>query len=141
MISVLCLGHDKGLHLSLSDLSGFAISFGSPDEIRMLVSRLRPDVVVFDIRENKEGLAQVEALRRWQPRVRILLIVDDKEDDQVLLRYLFAGVMGYVTQSHLPMRMGAAILAVNQGQAWVPRQAVTHFIDAMAALDQECVLR
>lgn len=134
-IKVVCLSDDKALAPCLGDLAEFDLDHGTREDAATLLRNHHPDVVVLDIREYHGALALVEALRRWQTGVRILLIVDDQEDDQVLLRLLFAGVMGYVNHSHVPTRLRAAVLAVQQDQAWVPRQAVTHFIDTIAALD------
>ncbi len=137
---VVCLTTDRGLEQVLQSLGEFELNIGSQQEARALLNYSNPDVVVLDIRGRHEALALVEAMRRWQPGARILLFVDDKEDDQVLLRFLFAGAMGYIHQSHIASRLRTAILAVQQDQAWVPRQVISHFIDTLAALKHNNVI-
>lgn len=139
-IKVTCLSADKGLEHYLQSPDEFELSIGLPQEARALLNCSQPDVIVLDIRGHHEALALVEAVRGWQPGGRTLLLVDDKEDEQVLLRFLFAGAMGYIHQSHIASRLRAAVLAVQQDQAWVPREVVAHFIDTLTALKQNNVI-
>jgi len=112
------------------------IKFGCIDDAHQLLQDFQPELMVLDIRDEPEALATVEMFGRWQPRLRTLLIVADDCEEKQLMHYLLAGAMGYVRTTELNNQLQRAILAVQQGQAWIPRQAVSSFINTITSLGQ-----
>ncbi len=133
---VLCLSNDNGLAARLGTLDGLDLKHASPSHAQTWLESIHPDVVVLDIRDDSAALTRIEALQRWQPGVRILLIVDEQEDDQVLLRFLFAGVVGYITHLQAQRCLHTTIVALQQNQAWLPRQMVSQLIDTITTLNK-----
>ncbi len=138
---VACISTDTSLASHLNAIDGFELDVGSPQEARPLLHKTHHDVVVLDIRNHHAALSLIEAIRRWQPGVRILLLVDDNSDEQTLMQLIFAGALGYLNQADIPSRLHTAVLAIQQNQAWVPRHIVSHFINALSTLKQHTALR
>ena len=135
-IKVGCISTDTSLTSYLKAFEGLELDISSSQEMRPLLHKAHHDVVILDIRNHHAALALIEAAHRWQPGVRILLLVDNNSDEQTLMQLIFAGALGYLNQTDIPSHLHMAILAIQQNQAWVPRHVVSHFINALSTLKQ-----
>ena len=80
-----------------------------------LVTRLRPDVVLMDIRMARvDGIAATrELLRRW-PALRVLVLTTF-DDDDLVVEALRAGARGFLLKDTPPDRLVAAVHDVASG--------------------------
>jgi DNA-binding NarL/FixJ family response regulator len=106
-------------------------SAADEDEARRLLSKLRPQVLVFDYEAmgpNGEGI--VARLRRASPATRVLVIASRSADENVelVLRSGASGLVGKQLEFTILVR---AIEAVAAGELWANRRAAAQ---AMASL-------
>lgn len=127
---------DTSLASRLEKVAGIELDIRSPQEARTLINSARHDVVLLDIRNHRSPVTFIESARRWQPGTPILLVADDKADNHLLLQCLCSGAMGYIHQIDIPSQLHAAIVAIQQNQAWVPRHIVSHLINSLTAFRQ-----
>ena len=110
-----------GLRLILSSEFGFEVVSEAADGAAAVdaVARVRPDVVVMDIR--MRGMDGVEATRRIgqltsSPPVLVLTTFDD---DEVLSGALRAGASGFALKEAPGEELVQAVRAVAAGEGWV----------------------
>ena len=90
---------------------------GNGDEALAQVARLRPDVVLMDLRMPVlDGIAATRRLRVEQPGVRVIALTtfDDDEDVFAALR---AGAVGYLLKDVSSARLVEAVLAAARGES------------------------
>jgi DNA-binding NarL/FixJ family response regulator len=127
-----------GLAMLIDAEDGLAVVGEAGDGLHAadLAVRLRPDVVVMDIR--MPGLDGVQATRRLfsggcgagvSPAVLVLTTFND---DQAVYDALRAGASGFLLKSAAPRCLGDAIRAVAAGDAWldpaVARKLLADFV-------------
>lgn len=108
-------------------------SAGDEDQTRRLLSKLRPDVLLFDYEAmgpNGEGI--VARLRRASPATRILVIASRSADENVE-QVLRSGASGLVGKQLDFAVLVQAIKAVAGGELWANRRAAAQ---AMASLTE-----
>lgn len=89
------------------------------DEAVDVVCRLRPDVVLLDMR--MPGLNGIEATRRIlarQPQVKVL-VVSAYDDDEYVTEALKAGAAGYLLKTAPGRELAQAVQAVARGEAYL----------------------
>ncbi|MFF6779785.1 response regulator [Streptomyces sp. NPDC012510] len=102
------------------------------DEVDALVDRMRPDVVLMDIRmPTVDGLAATERLRCRPDAPQVVVLTTFHADDQVL-RALRAGAAGFVLKDTPPAEIVEAVRRVAAGDP-VLSPAVTRQLMAHAA--------
>ncbi|MFD9792259.1 response regulator [Streptomyces sp. NPDC059070] len=85
-------------------------------QVAALVDRLRPDVVLMDIRmPTVDGLTATEALRARPDAPEVLVLTTFHADDQVV-RALRAGAAGFVLKDTAPAEIVAAVRRVAAGE-------------------------
>lgn len=107
------------------------------DEVIEAIHRHRPDVVLMDVRMNRQDgittTAEVVGLAR-APKVIMLTTFDH---DDVLMRALHAGATGFLLKTASPQEIIAAIRQVAAGEgalsARSARQVVTHLQEDVVA--------
>ncbi|GIH60857.1 DNA-binding response regulator [Microbispora siamensis] len=107
-----------GLRLILGGEADFDIVGEAEDGLRAMdvISDLRPDVVLLDIRmPNQDGLTTTELLRAQPGPPRILVLTTFDADDMVL-RALRLGADGFLLKDTPPPRMIEAVRAVAKGE-------------------------
>ncbi|MGW4231129.1 response regulator transcription factor [Streptomyces sp. NPDC004980] len=123
-----------GLALMLGGADGVDIVGEGADgsEVAALVDRLRPDVVLMDIRmPGMDGLAATELLRRRPDAPEVVVLTTFHADEQVL-RAIRAGAAGFVLKDTPPAQIVDAVRRVAAGEP-VLSPAVTRRLMARAA--------
>lgn len=83
-----------------------------------LVRERQPDVVLIDINlPDESGLRVVEAIRRGQPSVRLLML-SVYDDPEIVRESIRLGAHGYLRKDTTPADLRAAIRAVHGGDAY-----------------------
>ncbi|MFJ9327559.1 response regulator [Streptomyces sp. NPDC101230] len=101
-------------------------------EVAALVERLRPDVVLMDIRmPGMDGLTATEELRRRPDAPEVVVLTTFHADEQVL-RAIRAGAAGFVLKDTPPARIVDSVRRVAAGDP-VLSPAVTRQLMARAA--------
>ncbi|WP_228989029.1 response regulator transcription factor [Streptomyces sp. DH8] len=120
----LMLGGDPGIDIVGEGADGA--------EVEELVGRLRPDVVLMDIRMPvMDGLAATELLRRRPGAPEVVVLTTFHADEQVL-RAIRAGAAGFVLKDTPPTRIVDSVRRVAAGDP-VLSPAVTRQLMARAA--------
>ncbi|MGV9247509.1 response regulator [Streptomyces sp. NPDC003710] len=125
-----------GLSLMLGGADDIEIVGEAADgsEVEQLVDRVRPDVVLMDIRMPVvDGLAATELLRRRADAPQVVVLTTFHADDQVL-RALRAGAAGFVLKDTPPAEILDAVRRVAAGDPVlspaVTRQLMAHAVGA-----------
>lgn len=89
---------------------------GHGAEALELAERLRPDVVLLDLKlPDMSGVAVARALREDRPEIKVLILTAYNYEQYV--RMLFAvGVHGYLLKSDSGLELSAAVRAVMRGE-------------------------
>jgi len=89
------------------------------EEVRELLRRERPDLVVLDLGLGEEdGLLLVERLRRWLPQARILVFTMH-ETPALAAAALKAGASGFLTKSADPDLFSEAVAAIERDEVFL----------------------
>ncbi|MEV6974416.1 response regulator transcription factor [Kitasatospora sp. NPDC093806] len=122
----------RGLTLILSPDPSFEV-VGEAEDGRQAVElahRLRPDVVVMDIRMPVlDGVGATEELARTLPDCRVLALSTFDMDEYVVAA-LRAGAYGFLPKDVSPEDLGTAIRTVHAGEAVVAPRLLTRLISA-----------
>ncbi|MBB4762566.1 DNA-binding NarL/FixJ family response regulator [Actinoplanes digitatis] len=97
-----------------------------------LAARLRPDVVLMDVRmPGMDGLTATALLTAADPRTKVLVLTTFHQDRYVY-EALKAGAAGFVLKDVLPADLLAAIRVVADGEAMLSPAVTRRLIDAFA---------
>ncbi|MHB6912749.1 response regulator transcription factor [Streptomyces sp. DB-54] len=122
----------RGLSLILSPDPAFEVVGEAEDGQRAVAAalRLRPDVVVMDIRMPVlDGVGATEELARVLPDCRVLALSTFDMDEYVVAA-LRAGAHGFLPKDVSPEELGTAIRTVHAGEAAVAPRLLTRLISA-----------
>ncbi|MFF0630457.1 response regulator [Streptomyces sp. NPDC004296] len=122
----------RGLSLILSPDPAFEVVGEAEDGERAVAAalRLRPDVVVMDIRMPVlDGVGATEELTRVLPGCRVLALSTFDMDEYVVAA-LRAGAHGFLPKDVSPEELGTAIQTVHAGEAAVAPRLLTRLISA-----------
>ncbi|MFJ9520550.1 response regulator [Kitasatospora sp. NPDC101801] len=120
----------RGLSLILSPDPAFEVvgEAGDGAEAVELAARLRPDVVVMDIRMPVlDGVAATGRLAAEVPDCRVLAL-STFDLDEYVVGALRAGAHGFLPKDSSPEELGAAIRTVHAGEAVVAPRLLTRLI-------------
>ena len=91
------------------------------EEMLALVPRVRPDVVILDLRMPKgDGLSTLGTLRKDYPDLKVI-ILSMFEDPEHIDQALHQGAAGYVVKSINPLDLPSTIRQVVEGTVYHPR--------------------
>jgi DNA-binding NarL/FixJ family response regulator len=111
----------EGLRRILHPEEGFEIAGECSDgvEVADAVTRLRPDVVVMDVRmKDVDGVEATRRLRE-QPDPPPVLVLTTFDDDEVLSGALRAGAAGFVLKDAPGEELIRSVRIVAEGGAWL----------------------
>lgn len=106
---------------------------GTGREAVTLAARLRPQVVLMDIRmPDLDGIEATERIMAADPRTRVLILTTFDPDDHIF-RALRAGASGFVLKDIPPARLLEAIHTVAAGDALLAPRVTRRLIAAYTA--------
>jgi DNA-binding NarL/FixJ family response regulator len=106
-------------------------AFGSAEEALTEIPRVKPDVVLMDIKlPRMSGIQCVAQLKKLLPALQVIMVTV-YEDSESIFRALKAGASGYLVKSGPPEQLIEAIRDVFTGGApmssHIARKVVQHF--------------
>jgi DNA-binding NarL/FixJ family response regulator len=125
----------EGLTTLLGLLEGIEVLGAASDgeEAVALVERLRPDVVLMDLRMPRcDGVEATRRLRERAPESKVIVLTT-YADDRSVLEALRAGARGFLTKDAGAEEIERAIAAVIRGDAAIDPAVQHHLVEAVAA--------
>ena len=125
----------EGLGTLLGLLAGVEVvgMAADGDEAFALALKLRPDVVLMDLRmPHCDGVEATRRMREHDTRIKVLVLTT-YADDRSVLDALRAGARGYLTKDVGAAEIREALVRVTQGQAAIDPAVQQHLLDAIAA--------
>jgi DNA-binding NarL/FixJ family response regulator len=122
-----------GLTLLLGLLPGVEVLGAACDgaEAVELAQRLRPDVVLMDLRMPRcDGVEATRLLRERCPEIKVIVLTT-YADDRSVLDALRAGARGYLTKDAGAAQIGETLRRVTSGQAVIDPAVAAHVINAI----------
>jgi DNA-binding NarL/FixJ family response regulator len=102
------------------------------EEAVQLVERLRPDVVLMDLRMPRcDGVAATRRLRELGSPTQVVVLTT-YADDRSVVEALRAGARGFLTKDAGAEEIDRAIAAVVRGEAAIDPAVQHHLVDAVA---------
>ena len=124
----------EGLATLLGLLDGIEVvgTASDGDEVLDLAARLRPDVVLMDLRMPRcDGVEATGRLRRLDANIKVLMLTT-YADDRSVIDALRAGARGYLTKDAGADELRRALLQVSAGQAAIDPAVQHHLVDAIS---------
>jgi DNA-binding NarL/FixJ family response regulator len=124
----------EGLATLLGLLPGIEVLATASDgeEAVALVERLRPDVVLMDLRMPRcDGVAATRRLREQGSPTHVVVLTT-YADDRSVVEALRAGARGFLTKDAGADEIERAIAAVVRGEAAIDPAVQHHLVDAVA---------
>jgi DNA-binding NarL/FixJ family response regulator len=125
----------EGLAMLLGLLPGVEVTGIAADgeEALTLAARLRPDVVLMDLRMPRcDGVDATRRLRERAPGIKVIVLTT-YADDRSVIDALRAGARGYLTKDASAAEIQQALQQVIGGQAVIDPAVQHHLVDAIAA--------
>jgi DNA-binding NarL/FixJ family response regulator len=123
-----------GLRVLLADTDDLKLvgEAGTGIEAVELAGRLRPDVVVMDLRMPElDGIAATQIITERYPATRVLVLTTF-DDDEYLYGALRAGASGFLVKDVTLDDMLAAIRVIAAGDALIAPSVTRRLVDALA---------
>jgi NarL family two-component system response regulator YdfI len=120
----------QGLRLILETEESFNLVGEAADgaEALRLCTELRPDVVLMDLRmPGMDGLTAIEHLRAEQPEIAVVILTTFNEDD-LMMRGLRAGAMGYLLKDTNRETLFNTIRAAKRGETLLNPEIMTRIL-------------
>lgn len=120
----------QGLRLILETETDFELIGEASDgnEALSLCKRLKPDVVLMDLRmPNMDGLTAIEKLRVEQPKIAVVILTTFNEDE-LMLRGLQAGARGYLLKDTDRSTLFDTIRAAARGETLLKPEIMTRVL-------------
>ena len=104
-------------------------------EALLLCSRLRPDLVLMDVRmPEMDGLAATRELKQRYPGISVMMVTMHENPDY-LLEALKAGAAGYVLKDGLRQEVVTAVRRVREGESSLDPELAARLLRRLAAED------
>lgn len=101
-----------------------------------LVSRRRPTLLIVDMAlPPAGGLAVVAQVRKGSPKTRVLAI-DDRLNEQRVLKLAKAGAYGYMLGEAIPAYLAKAVRVMAAGEVWLSRKLMGRLVEELERLVQ-----
>jgi DNA-binding NarL/FixJ family response regulator len=124
----------EGLGTLLGLLAGVEVvaTAADGDEALALAIRLRPDVVLMDLRmPHCDGVEATRRLRDYDASIKVLVLTT-YTDDRSVIDALRAGARGYLTKDASAGEIRDALQRVTSGQAAIDPAVQQHLVHAIA---------
>jgi DNA-binding NarL/FixJ family response regulator len=95
-----------------------------------LLADLTLDYLVVDLHASSGGLDALESIRRLRPKVR-LIVIGPEGDDELVLGSIVAGARAYLDLTAGPEMVRQAVDVVTSGSIWAPRRLLSRLIDRL----------
>jgi DNA-binding NarL/FixJ family response regulator len=126
----------EGLRTMLNVQPGLDVvgEAGNGEEALQLAARLRPDVVLMDLRMPVlDGVAATRQLRLSRPECRVIMLTTF-DDDEYVFEGLRAGAVGYLLKDVPLARLVEAIRAVSEGESFLEPSVAAKVVAEFARL-------
>jgi DNA-binding NarL/FixJ family response regulator len=132
----------SGLRLMLAPEEGVEVvgEAGDGDEVLAAVDRHRPDVVLMDIRMPRLDGINATRLVRAQPQPPEVIVLTTFDADELVVRGLEAGAIGFLLKDSTPAEIVRAIRHAHAGESLLS-PAVARRLVAMVAGDGQAGAR
>lgn len=130
-----------GLRSLLANDSGIEVVSEAESAASALsdIERLRPDVVLLDIRmSGPTGIDVAQRLRRSHPEIKVLILTAH-DDDEYLMDALRVGVHGYLLKNTAYEGLTSAIRHVYAGQRLLSSEQIGRVLEQFEVIAQEQV--
>ena len=105
---------------------------GDGDEVLAAIDRHRPDVVLMDIRMPRvDGIAATRLIRR-QPQAPNVIVLTTFDADELVVRGLEAGALGFLLKDSSPAEIVKAIKDVHAGDGTLSPSVARQLIGLVA---------
>jgi DNA-binding NarL/FixJ family response regulator len=125
----------RGLVEILAESEGIEIvgEAGSSQELRLLLDRVVPDVLVLDIGlPDSRGTNTIDDVRRSHPGVKILVLTIQPESVYAV-RSIQAGARGYLTKRTAPSDLLQAVTVIAGGGRYLTDPVASQLADTVAS--------
>lgn len=104
----------------------------SADEARAEIHRIRPDVVLMDVRmpgtDGVTATAEIVQNTGAQDVVRVI-VMTTFDDDEIVIEALRAGASGYLLKHASPTEIADAVRRVDSGDTWLDARVATALVE------------
>lgn len=99
-------------------------------EVIATVRKFKPRVLVcsFEMCTDTDYPLLLE-LRRECPYTRVVLLADDRIEEDRLMHALRIGASGYLSHDEIQLQLARAVRRVDQGETWVPRRMLGKMVE------------
>ncbi len=118
------LESDKGIHV-VSKISNVL-------DLVQACEGLNFDILLLDVDLQGLNLSKVLQLLKKNKAAKVILIISDDYNENMLINAIRSGVRGYLLKSADSSRLVKAIKAVNDGELWVERKMMIKVIEAFS---------
>lgn len=102
-------------------------------EALQLCAKLRPDVVLMDLRmPGMDGITAIEKLRQSQPEIAVVILTTFNEDE-LMLRGIRAGARGFLLKDTDRATLFNAIRAAARGETLLKPEIMSRLLNVAAA--------
>jgi DNA-binding NarL/FixJ family response regulator len=109
----------------------YALAAATPDDGVRLALRLKPDVVVMDVRfDQGSGIAATRKICTDAPGTRVIMFTADA-DDEALFASIMAGASGFLLKHVRGHELAAAIHAVAAGHSLLDAKVTTSVLERL----------
>jgi DNA-binding NarL/FixJ family response regulator len=127
----------SGLTSMLSAQPGIEVvgSAASGEEALAIVQRVRPDLMLLDLRmPGMDGIGVLNALKKIEHPPRVVVLTSFEKDEDIY-RAIRAGAHGYLLKDTSESEMITAISVVNSGKRYIPRHIAARLADRLMRSD------
>ncbi len=125
----------EGLRDMLADVPDIEVvgEAANGQEALLLCSRLRPDLVLMDVRmPEMDGLVATREIKQRHPEVSVMMVTMHENPDY-LLEALKAGAAGYVLKDGLRQEILTAVRRVREGESALDPELAARLLRRLAA--------
>jgi two-component system, NarL family, nitrate/nitrite response regulator NarL len=122
----------EGLRKLLEGAGDIAVigEAGDGDETVRMLSKLKPDVLLLDLRmPNKDGLGVLEEMNGQSEQTRVILVTEGENEHDVV-RAMRLGARGVVWKQSASALLLKSIRKVHAGEIWLDNRMTAELIDA-----------